>query len=217
MSILGRAECDFFGSSERLSLPRKRSNLSAMPLVELCKYVTPQCKLNPLLFNGHMQTVWTAYGPATDVAVYYSRHVFSAVDDNFPGSFAVDFCVPKHDHDGSPLPPRTTYMSKEQYDSTRSDDDVPMFVALHGLSGGSYELYVRSVLKPLLDVGWEGCVVNSRGCAKSKLTSGIMYNARATWDIRQTVLWLKERHPRRPLFGLGFSLGANILVNVSIL
>ena len=48
----------------------------------------------------------------------------------------------------------------------------------------------------------------------SKITSGVLYNARATWDVRQLVTWAREKWPRRKLFGCGFSLGANILVNV---
>ena len=92
-----------------------------------------------------------------------------------------------------------------------------MVVVLHGLSGGSHEIYLRHVLEPLAEAGWEGCVVNSRGCAMSVVTTGVLYNARATWDVRQAVKWLRGRFPNRPLFGVGFSLGANILVNVRIL
>lgn len=47
----------------------------------------------------------------------------------------------------------------------------------------------------------------------SKITSSVLYNARATWDIRQTVKWLRKTFPNRPLFGVGFSLGANIITN----
>ena len=113
------------------------------------------------------------------------------------------------------LPPRTTYYTDDEFESIGSMDDRPMVVTLHGLSGGSHEIYLRHVLRPLVDSGkWEGCVVNSRGCAGSKITTGVLYNARATWDIRQVVKWLRGKYPNRPLFGLGFSLGANILVNV---
>ena len=90
-------------------------------------------------------------------------------------------------------------------------------VVLHGLSGGSHEIYLRHVLLPIVKAGWEACVVNSRGCAKSRVTSGVLYNARATWDIRQVIKWLRKNFPNRPLFSLGFSLGANILVNVRTL
>ncbi|KAL9099196.1 MAG: hypothetical protein Q9163_005272 [Psora crenata] len=80
-----------------------------------------------------------------------------------------------------------------------SEDDTPMIVMLHGLSGGSHEIYLRHTLKPMTDAGWKACVVNSRGCAKSKITSGILYNARATWDVRQT--YLAEEGSDCPLKG----------------
>jgi len=50
----------------------------------------------------------------------------------------------------------------------------------------------------------------------TKITTSVLYNARATWDIKQTVKWLKKTFPNRPLFGIGFSLGANIMTNVRI-
>ena len=57
-------------------------------------------------------------------------------------------------------------------------------------------------------------VVNARGCAMSRITSGVLFNARATWDIKQFAQFAREKWPRRKLFACGFSLGANILVNV---
>lgn len=47
----------------------------------------------------------------------------------------------------------------------------------------------------------------------SKITSPVLFNARATWDVRQTVKWLRKTFPNRPLYAIGFSLGANILTN----
>ncbi|KAI9885492.1 MAG: hypothetical protein M1823_002721 [Watsoniomyces obsoletus] len=177
--------------------------------------IVPPCRLNPLLFNGHIQTVWTIFKDP-DIPIYYRRKVFKAEDPAYEGSFAVDFVVSKHEGTDPLLPPRTVYFGDNQPDGPHpSDDTRPMLVALHGLSGGSHELYLRHVLAPLVDVdgGWEACVVNSRGCALSKITSSVLFNARATWDVRQVVKWLHRRYPNRPLFGVGFSLGANILVN----
>ncbi len=126
------------------------------------------------------------------------------------------------------FPPRTSYFSNKEFENLASEDTKPLLITLHGLSGGSFEVYLRHVLAPLvaqtsagqkaggLSGGdWEALVVNSRGCAGSKITTSVLYNARATWDLRQTVKWCRKTWPNRPLFGIGYSLGANILTNVS--
>ena len=212
-SWLGHAAKMFHSSPDSVTLPTKSSRRSSISLRSLCEEVTPPCKLNPLLFNGHLQTLWTAINSA-DPPVFYRRHVFEQEDQRFKGEFSVDFVVNPFKESEVGLPPRTVSYRDDELQNIGSLDDKPMVVVLHGLAGGSNEIYLRSVLKPLVDQQWEGCVVNSRGCAMSKITSSVLYNARATWDIRQTIKWLRGTFPNRPLFGLGFSLGANILVNV---
>ena len=199
-------------------------------LTDLCRTATPEtCPLNPFLFNGHLQTAWTTV-KFDDVPVYYKRWMFEADNPMFSGHFAVDFVVdpfeaPKDSQltdqerkytQPSGLPERTAFFAADEFEALPSDDTKPMLVILHGLSGGSHEIYLRHVVAPLIaDGGWEACVINSRGCAQTKITSSVLYNARATWDVRQAVKWLRKTFPNRPLFGIGFSLGANILTNVS--
>ena len=215
-------------------------------LSDIAQDVTPDCRLNPLLPNGHAQTFWTAF-PHAGPPIHYKRRTFSAHDPRFGGHFAVDFVVspprtveptkPESRDENDPtgighlkLPPRTTYFTDAEFEQLPSGDTKPVLIALHGLSGGSYEVYLRHVLAPLvaqttdheseggLNGGdWEVVVVNSRGCAGSKLTSGVLYNARATWDVRHVVDYCHKIWPNRPLFGIGFSLGANILTNVRLL
>jgi uncharacterized protein len=214
MEWLGHARISFTNASKPLKLQAKDG--TSTDLLQICKESTPPCRLNPLLFNGHLQTMWTAVkndGPP----VFYKRKIFEAEDPAYKGTFAVDFVAEPFTDTDSTLPPRTIYFKDIDFNAIESLDDRPMLVALHGLSGGSYEVYLRHVLAPLIgrDGGWEACVVNSRGCAQHKITSCVLYNARATWDIRQTVKWLRKKFPNRPLFGIGFSLGANILTNVS--
>jgi predicted alpha/beta-fold hydrolase len=216
-------------------------------LSEVCKDVIPPCYLNPFLFNGHLQTCWTAVktdGPS----IHYKRRVFEQEDSAFQGHFTVDVVTAPPpssgtSKDGGPedeglredptgighieLPPRTTYFTEKEFQNLGSDDTKPLLITLHGLSGGSYETYLRHVLEPLVRAtpegektggisggDWEALVVNSRGCAGSKITTSILYNARATWDIRQVVKWARKTWPNRPLYGVGYSLGANILTNV---
>lgn len=213
--LLGYAKVVFYGARNTITLSTKDG--SERSLSDICKSITPTCRLNPFLFNGHLQTIWTAV-KGQDVPVIYKRKIFEAEDPDFAGSFAVDFVAHGPSEIDKTLPPRTTYFSKHELENIGSLDSKPMLITLHGLSGGSHELYLRHVLAPLCskEGGWEACVVISRGCARSKITSSILYNARATWDIRQVVKWCRKTFPNRPLFGIGYSLGANIMTNVSV-
>lgn len=226
------ARISFFHSKKnRLFLTRKSAKSGApeqTTFADICRAATPEkCQLNPFLFNGHLQTAWTVV-KLDDIPVYYKRRMFESDHEMYTGQFAMDFVVdPYKTPDdaeaidkarkytlSSGLPERTTFFSEAEFASLPSDDTKPMLVALHGLSGGSHELYLRHVLGPLVaDGSWEACVVNSRGCSQTKISSGVLFNARATWDVRQAVKWLRKTFPNRPLFGIGFSLGANILSN----
>ncbi|KAK0652880.1 Alpha/Beta hydrolase protein [Cercophora newfieldiana] len=212
MDWFGRARISFTHAKSPVTLKKKDGTVT--DLLEICKKATPPCQLNPLLFNGHLQTMYTAVkteGPP----IYYRRKIFDANHKTYHGTFAVDFAVDKHEDVDETLPPRTAYFSEEGFSKIASDDSRPMLIVLHGLSGGSYEEYLRHAIAPLVlgDGDWEVCVVNARGCANSEVTSGVLFNARATWDVRQIINWAKGTFPNRPLFALGFSLGANILTN----
>lgn len=209
--LLGYARAKFYSHKNPLLLRTKDDK--ATNLLDLCQSATPPCWLNPLLWNGHLQTVWTVLTKQNPL-VYYKRIIFTAEDPAFQGTFTVDFVVPPHEDTDAALPPRTAYFNEDDSKDLQKDDSKPMLVTLHGLSGGSHEVYLKHVLEPLFKDGWEACVINARGCAQSKITSDFIFNARATWDIRQVVKWLRGKFPQRPLFAIGFSLGANILVNV---
>jgi predicted alpha/beta-fold hydrolase len=187
-------------------------------LLDLAKSAMPPIRLNPFLPGGNLQTMWTAVGGA-DVPVFYKRRIFKSSYEKYAGQFAVDFATetpenpPPNEQD---LPQRTHNFTEEEFSRLESSNvEKPLLIILHGLSGGSDEQYLRHLIQPLtsLDVGFDACVINARGCAKSKITSKIMYNARATWDLRQLVQWARKTWPKRRLFALGFSLGANILTN----
>ncbi|KAI9786883.1 MAG: hypothetical protein M1839_005114 [Geoglossum umbratile] len=205
----------FYHSDDPIAVHTKAGTRTT--LLDICRSVTPPCHLNPFLFNGHLQTCWTVVD-STDIPIYYKRKIFAAEDSTYHGTFAVDFVVDEYQWAGDgTLPPRTSFFSDTEIKELElgSLDNRPMLVTLHGLSGGSHEIYLRHVIAPMVseEQGWAACVVNSRGCAMSKITSPVLFNARATWDMRQVVKWLKKIYPNRPLFAIGYSLGANILTN----
>ncbi|KAJ7494803.1 Alpha/Beta hydrolase protein [Mycena galericulata] len=97
------------------------------------------------------------------------------------------------------------------------DDDTPIIVVQHGLTGGSHEPYVRAILAPACTpvrkggLGYRAVVVNFRGCSGVPITSPKFYTAAHTDDLRQALMYLAFKCPRAPLLGLGFSIGANIM------
>lgn len=87
-------------------------------------------------------------------------------------------------------------------------------------------------------LGWRGCVINSRGCANVPVTSQRLYvgphyftawrsrlvdhlvctveqNGAVTNDIRCGLAYLSHAAPTAPLFGMGFSLGANQMAKLA--
>jgi hypothetical protein len=219
-SWLGYAQIEYTNHKNPIRLRTKAGE--DIDLRQLVESVTPVCKLNPFLFNGHLQTAYTSKWKGTEYPVHYKRKLFESENEAIGGSFAVDFVVdqyPEEEHDLE-MWPRTSHYSEGELAEVEkgSDDRRPMLISLHGLVGGSHETYLRQVIGPLTtkEAGFAACVLNARGCAKHKVTSPFVFNARATWDIRQLVNWLSEKYPNRPLFAIGYSLGANILTNVSV-
>lgn len=197
---------------------RTRSN-GLIPLSKFATPLIPPYHGNPLLFNGHLQTVWTVANFGDPFTIHYARRHFVHPIDG--GHFAVDFVTREFRETESPddLPVRTRHMSPSELEeqSAGSSDSRPMLIALHGLSGGSHEAYLRAALHALLTSpsggDWEACVINARGCAMSTISSKQLFNARWTADIREVVDFLRKAFPNRPLYAIGFSLGANVLTN----
>lgn len=144
------------------------------------------------LSSGHLATIFCTVSKFTYDQINYTREHIRVPDG---GTIAVDF---------------TPVITPEE-----PIDDRPILVACHGLTGGSHESYVRNILavvtKPKSEggLGWRGAVINSRGCANTKVTSPHLYNGGITNDIRSSLAFISHFAPNAPLYGIGFSLGAN--------
>lgn len=215
MWVAGHAKTTYTHHRNPIVLPTKSGPKTTLP--SLAESAIPPCRLNPFLFNGHLQTMWTAIHDAGP-PIYYKRKIFDSTHSIYPGQFTVDFVVPKEqggeEIKDETLPERTTHFSEEEVEKMGSQDDTPMLVCLHGLTGGSHEVYLREVVAPITAAGWAACVINGRGCAQSKITTSHLFNARSTWDLRQLVKYLRRVFPNRPLYAVGFSLGANIMTSM---
>ncbi|KAI0288426.1 AB-hydrolase YheT [Russula brevipes] len=174
-----------------------KEKISLRTLIETrCPSVLTPFRAARGLFNGHLQTGYAVVGDFTrEDPVVYDRKLLKLKDG---GTLGVDF---------TPLFPSGRVFQ----------DTTPVVVALHGLTGGSHESYVRNIIAPAIapvdegGLGYRAVVVNSRGCAGVPLTSPQFYGIAHTDDFRQAMYYIAHMYPNAPLLGLGFSLGANIL------
>ena len=85
-------------------------------------------------------------------------------------------------------------------------------ILFHGLTGGSQENYVQHMVYAASEAGMCVVVMNSRGCADSKMKTPRGYSACWTADVRATVRRVRELvGSDSPIFAAGFSFGATVL------
>lgn len=199
--------------------------------------------VNPLLSSGHSQTAYTALNKFESVdLIHYKRRVLYVYSENkfyhvsgdkMPydrwkgeSTFTIDYVVDKNQTDPNhmrfcppsqtnPLPPRTEYLDPmKEYELL--DNDRPLVIALHGLSGGSYESYIRAFLNKITAApyNFDGLVLNARGCANHTITSPQLFCGLWTNDLRYLINeHISKRWPNKKIFLIGFSLGGSITAN----
>ncbi|GAA5829709.1 hypothetical protein JCM11251_000256 [Rhodosporidiobolus azoricus] len=173
----------------------KKRSTTLDKVLEQCSHLTgAEAWYTPTswLASGHLATIACTLFSYTYDTIIYTREYIRVPDG---GTIAVDIAPPLKEN--------------EQM------DDRPILVVAHGLTGGSYESYVRNVLaivtrpKEEGGLGWRAAVINSRGCASSPITSSKLYSGLVTDDLRCGLTFLSHFAPDAPLYGIGFSLGAN--------
>ena len=145
-------------------------------------------RVHPFLRSGHLQTFYAAASSLTrGDQVYYARKLLGMPDggtvsldlvleseSHFKKGLRVDEEIKRRKDYVKNLPSRTRYMrADEEPDLLSSDDSRPMLIALHGLSGGSHESYLRAVLDHVMKSAqsWVCCALNSRGCGRTVITN----------------------------------------------
>ncbi|EQC32277.1 hypothetical protein SDRG_10025 [Saprolegnia diclina VS20] len=179
----------FFARANQAPSLYHQTNLVNTQLLQKTSMLWEKYRPSWFLLNGHLQTFLVALGCDTP-RVHYTREIRPLSDG---GIVSLDWAT---------HPAGTPYAK-----------DHPTVLLLHGLTGGSSEVYIRATAVKLLAAGWRVVVMNARGCAQTPVRTPKLFCGAYTQDVRETVQYLRQVHvPTAPLLAGGFSLGANILL-----
>lgn len=98
-------------------------------------------------------------------------------------------------------------------DTPAQNQDGPLIVLIHGLTGCEDSAYVRESARFHLARGRRVLRLNLRGAGPSRATCGGYYFAGCTEDIRAVIDGLPADLKADGVIAVGFSLGGNILLN----
>ncbi|KAM0864465.1 hypothetical protein ACQ4PT_043917 [Festuca glaucescens] len=162
-----------------------------------CRSIHGRYLATPWLASPHLQTLFLGFW-ARSPSFTYRRQLYTVHDG---GTIALDWLLASDcEVDGS-------------YDRTVSNDDsTPIVIVVPGLTSDSTAAYVKHLVFSMASKGWNVVVGNHRGLGGISITSDCFYNGGWTEDIREVVNYLHQKYPKAPLFTVGASLGANILV-----
>jgi uncharacterized protein len=91
---------------------------------------------------------------------------------------------------------------------------VPHLAIFHGLEGSSNSGYVLAMLRAAAERGWGAMALNFRSCSGEMNRQLRSYSSGETKDPAFALDQLRQRGVTGPLYAVGFSLGANVLLKL---
>ncbi|NRA83251.1 MAG: hydrolase [Gammaproteobacteria bacterium] len=88
----------------------------------------------------------------------------------------------------------------------------PLIVLFHGLEGSIKSHYASRLLTAIKKHHWLGVIMHFRGCSGEPNRLSRAYHSGETTDARYLLTHLKQRFPMCDLYGVGYSLGGNMLL-----
>ncbi|CAL9020824.1 unnamed protein product [Prunus brigantina] len=167
-------------------------------VVSKCRILHARYLATPWLSSPHFQTVFLSFF-GRPPAFSYRRELFNLSDG---GTVALDWLL-SSDVSGGVFSTNNTIPK---------GDTTPIVLVIPGLTSDSDAAYIKHLAFNTAKRGWNVVVSNHRGLGGISVTSDCFYNAGWTEDLRTVVSNLHDEYPNAPLFLVGLSIGANILV-----
>eukprot|EP01117_Protostelium_nocturnum_P010642 TRINITY_DN3832_c0_g2_i2.p1 TRINITY_DN3832_c0_g2~~TRINITY_DN3832_c0_g2_i2.p1 ORF type:complete len:403 (+),score=150.56 TRINITY_DN3832_c0_g2_i2:264-1472(+) len=186
-------------------------------IVKNCQHFHSRFIPSPWLVSGHLQTVGAAKIRQTPHLDFEREQLF--MEDG--GFITLDWIsiigeekqqmVEEIASESNPRVSKSFQSMESKASIVRSKTTVPTVIVIAGLTGGSNESYVRHAVSEAKNQKFNCVAFNYRGAADTHLATPIAYSGAQTDDLRALVKHVRAVLPTSPLFGIGFSLGSNIL------
>ncbi|EOA14968.1 hypothetical protein CARUB_v10028315mg [Capsella rubella] len=181
-------------------------SLTFNPTSDFCQFIVSKCRLlhgryfpTFWLSSPHLQTAFLSlFGKSPHFS--YKRILYQATDG---GTIALDWLMHSDVVEG---------ISQVVNGSTPGTDRTPIAIVVPGLTSDSSAAYIKHIAFTLAKEGWNVVVQNHRGLGGISLTSDCVYTAGWTEDLRKVIDHIHTQFPEAPLFAVGTSIGANVLV-----
>ncbi|XP_047962700.1 embryogenesis-associated protein EMB8-like isoform X2 [Salvia hispanica] len=167
-------------------------------VVSKCPTLHGRYLATPWLSSPHIQTSFLNFFGRPPVFTY-RRQMFHASDG---GTFALDWLL--HSDVSGVAVQNDNVLAK--------DDATPIVIIIPGLTSDSASPYMKHIVFGTAKNGLNVVVSNHRGLGGVSITSDCFYNAGWTEDVREVINHLHKEYSAAPLFVVGTSIGANILV-----
>ncbi len=139
-----------------------------------------------LLRNKHIQTIYPALFSST--MPDFTKEIFELSDGDF--------------------------LELMWYKRDLLKSKTPIVILFHGLAGSAKSHYIKRVVKSLSIGGFVTVVMQFRGCGDELNRLPRSYHSGDTADAKEFITHLKKLYPNSPLFAVGYSLGANMLLKL---
>ncbi|MDF1883197.1 hydrolase [Sulfurimonas sp. SAG-AH-194-C21] len=98
--------------------------------------------------------------------------------------------------------------------TSKNTDTTPIVILFHGLTGSFKSPYIRGIMQELSLNGFNSVLMHFRGCATQENLLPRSYHSGETGDALEFIQSLHIKFPNRKLYGVSYSLGANMLLKL---
>jgi len=97
---------------------------------------------------------------------------------------------------------------------TNHTETTPIVILFHGLTGSLHSPYIQGAMRALNHAGFSVVLMHFRGCSGRDNLHAKSYHSGETGDALEFINHLHATYPKSPLFSVGYSLGANMLLKL---